>query len=96
MLENRVEAESNRQAKRRGVWAIKLRWMGGRGWPDHTLFAPGGKVAFLELKKPKGSKDEALQPWVQRKLRRLGFRVAKAYTQEEVKAFYNEWLGEVN
>lgn len=36
--------------------AAKLKWMGTvAGIPDITIIMPGGKVAFLEVKGPKGS-----------------------------------------
>ena len=92
MLEVSVEKTSEKEAKKRGVWAVKLARLAGGGWPDHTLFASGGRIAFVEFKRAKNYKFEPLQPFIAKMLRKLGFRYAVCKTNEEVKAFYVEWL----
>ena len=94
MLEQAVERALKREAKRRGVWALKLSVLGHAGFPDRLCLAPGGRVAFVELKRP-GAVPRALQRWVHRRLRDLGFRVAVIDCPEEVGAFLREWLDRI-
>ncbi len=62
--------------------SIKLRFM--RGWPDRIVLLPGGILAFIELKRPKGGEFEPLQLRTHAMLRRLGFKVFTCYTKAEV------------
>lgn len=54
-----------------------LKWVcpGWSGVPDRILLLPGGKVYFVELKRPKGGKVSELQQWWKRKLQGLGFTI---------------------
>lgn len=92
MLESSVEGTLVRGGKRRGVWVIKAErlWL---GFPDRMLLAPGGRVAFVETKRPKAALRPA-QRLVAKWLRHLGFLVVKLDTPEKVERFYEEWLGE--
>ena len=64
-----------------------LKWVcpGWRGVPDRILLLPGGRVQFVELKRPKGSKVDPLQKWWKRQLEGLGFTVWHAFTLEDIK-----------
>lgn len=90
MLERGVEKTLTRAAKSRRVWALKSEIL-ARGFPDRILLAPGGRVSFVELKRP-GQKLRPAQAVVAKWLRKLGFLVVKLETPEEVKAFFREWL----
>lgn len=92
MAERSVEAEFVRQGGARGVWVLKFVSPGVAGVPDRVCLAPGGKVAFVELKR-RGAVPRALQRWVHRRLRHLGFRVAVVDTHEGCEQFFREWLG---
>lgn len=63
-----------------------LKWVcpGWRGVPDRILLFPGGRVHFVELKRPKGGKVDALQSWWRRKLEGLGFTVWHIYNTEQL------------
>lgn len=74
------------QVQARKGLAVKLMFL--PGWPDRMVLLPGGRVMFVELKRPHGGRDEPLQPAVQKMLRNLGFVVLKLNTKEQV----NKWL----
>lgn len=44
-----------------------------KGWPDITVFVPGGEVVFLEVKKP-GEELEPLQDQWAMRLRKGGYQ----------------------
>ena len=92
MKERTIDDHVASHAKRRGVWAIKMTGISIVGFPDWILLAPAGRIAFAEDKRP-GRKPEALQRYVHRRLRRLGFLVAVLDLPEDVRDFFEEWLG---
>jgi len=92
MRERVVETALVREAEARGVWAVKLAAPGHAGFPDRVCLASGGRVAFVELKRPGGA-PRALQRWVHRRLRDLGFRVVVIDSPAAAIAFFDEWLG---
>ena len=63
-----------------------LKWVcpGWRGVPDRILLFPGGRVYFVELKRPKGGKVDPLQTWWKRRLEKLGFKVWHVYNADEL------------
>lgn len=52
-----------------------LKWVcpGFAGVPDRIVLLPGGRIVFVELKKPKGGKVSKLQKWWRQRLQGLGF-----------------------
>ena len=76
MIERDVEQRFTREVKRRitGALCWKLVSPGNAGVPDRLVLLPGGRVVFVELKRP-GEKPRPLQVATHSKLRRLGFRV---------------------
>lgn len=69
-----------------------LKWVcpGWSGVPDRILLLPGGRVYFVELKRPKGGKVSELQKWWKRRLEGLGFPVYHIYTKEDIKRLGEE------
>ena len=69
-----------------------LKWVcpGWGGVPDRILLLPGGRVYFVELKRPKGSKVNPLQIWWKRRLEGFGFKVWHAFTMEDIKRIGEE------
>ena len=55
MLESDFESEVVEWAKTEGGRALKLKLDNERGFPDRTIILPGARIAFPELKRPKGS-----------------------------------------
>lgn len=74
MLERVIEENFVADAKRLGALALKLVVLSWRGWPDRIVLAPGGRVFFVEFKRP-GETPRANQRFVHKLLRRLGFTV---------------------
>lgn len=70
--ETTVESHLKKRVKERKGLCIKL-FM--RGWPDRLVLLRGGRVVFVELKRPVGGKYEPLQERNHAKLRALGFVV---------------------
>jgi hypothetical protein len=55
MLESELERDVVDWAKDQGGRALKLELFSERGFPDRTIVLPGGRIAFPELKRRKGS-----------------------------------------
>lgn len=77
----RVQVESAK-----GV-CIKLSPVGLRGVPDRIIVLPGARVAFVELKRPKGGVISALQMWWRQRFLALGCEHHFIKTRVEVDAF---------
>ena len=89
MNNNPLEKEIERKLKvlvEGKLGGLCLKWVcpGRSGVPDRILLFPGGRVYFVELKRPKGSKVAALQIWWRRKLTGLGFTVWHVYNAEQL------------
>ena len=89
MSSNQLEKEIERKLKvlvegRLGGACLKWVCPGWRGVPDRIVLLPGGRVHFVELKRPQGSKVEPLQVWWKRRLEKLGFNVWHIYTMTDL------------
>lgn len=74
MLEKAVERKVVDAMRKRGVLCLKLNLIGSTGWPDRLFLAPGGRLAFVEFKRP-GEILRRNQPQRVALLRSLGFFV---------------------
>ncbi len=83
-LERNIERRFRQGVKDAGGWAIKL--VGVAGLPDRLVLRPGGRVHFVELKRP-GGRVSKIQAAVHRKLTRLGMSVTVVTGKEEVDAW---------
>jgi hypothetical protein len=86
VLEKHIEKGINRYAKKVGVLTYKFTSPAHRGVPDRLFIAPGGKVGFLEIKRP-GGKPTNLQLHELQKLRNHGVIAEWADTIEKGKQF---------
>lgn len=83
MLERKVEARLVDRAKEAGGLAIKWTSPAFSGVPDRIVFLPGGRIIFVELKKP-GERPSALQSRVHKMLTGLGADVRLVDSLEAV------------
>lgn len=90
MKENVVEKCLVFEVEKRGGLALKTDLIPGfRGFPDRTVLLPGGKVYFIELKRP-GKKPRNQQALKISWLVRLGFNAFTIDTLEGVEKFFKE------
>lgn len=73
-LEKDIEKALGRMVGRHGGLCRKWVCPGWAGVPDRILLLPGGRIIFVELKRPDGGRRSEMQIWWARKLRELGFR----------------------
>lgn len=83
MLEKKIEERLKTRAKEAGGLAIKWVSPSMSGVPDRIVFLPGGKIIFVELKRP-GEKPTPLQDRIIGMLRGLGADVRVADSMEKV------------
>ena len=86
MLESSIERRFVSKMKALGILAIKLKLMGNRGLPDRMLLLPGGRVIFIEFKRP-GEDLRPLQKHVHKKLLGLNHEVKTFDDANEAAAF---------
>ena len=72
-LEKEIEANLVKMVKHHGGLCLKWVCPGWAGVPDRIVLLPGGKVIFVELKRPQGGKLSTRQKWWAHKLIDLGF-----------------------
>lgn len=86
-LEKEIERKLVDLVKLHG--GICLKWVcpGWLGVPDRIVLMPGGRVYFVELKRPKGGEISRMQQWWADKLRALGFWALFIHDEVELGAF---------
>lgn len=89
-LEKDIEGALINAVRRRGGKCLKWVCPGQSGVPDRIVLMPGGKVAFCELKRPKGGKVSGLQKWWLDELTRLGFKAYLIKNEDDIKRFIKE------
>lgn len=90
VTEDTIEEHLDKSVKSVNGWCVKLPGVLMPGWPDRMVLLPGGRIVFVELKRPKGGKFERLQPLIHAKLRRLGFLVMVWNTKQQINVFFQE------
>ena len=85
-LERDIERALVGMVKSHGGMAMKWVCPGWAGVPDRIVLLPGGKIIFVELKRPKGGEVRKLQEWWHTKLRSLGFTVWGICNRNDINA----------
>lgn len=85
-LERDIERALVGMVKSHGGMAMKWVCPGWAGVPDRIVLLPGGKIIFVELKRPKGGEVRKLQEWWHTKLRSLGFTVWVIKNRSDINA----------
>jgi hypothetical protein len=84
MLESVVEKFLVDEGERRGGRCEKVRVIGSRGFFDRFVALPGGFIALVELKRPKGGRLSPHQRDRIDSYQRLGVRVRVCKTKQDV------------
>lgn len=86
-LEKDIERKLVAMVKRRGGLCLKWVCPGWAGVPDRIVLLPGGRVVFVELKRPEGGQMSRLQVWWMKKLQELGFRHYVIWDKRDLELF---------
>lgn len=85
-LEKDIENKLVKIVRRHGGKCPKWVSPGWAGVPDRLCLLPGGRIIFVETKRPKGSRVAALQKKWRQWLQELGFIVMHVYNEEDLEA----------
>lgn len=66
---------------------LKFKAVMFNGVPDRMILLPGGRIYFVELKKPKGGRLSPVQLTVHKMFGVLGFKVYVIFTVEDLNKF---------
>ena len=86
LRERDVEQALIKSVRKAGGLCLKFISPGWSGVPDRLCLFKGGRIAFVELKRP-GAKPRPLQVRRAEQLRRLGFQVEVIDRKEQIPEF---------
>ena len=94
-LEKEIERKLVDLVKKHGGRCEKLVNAGFAGFPDRSVLLPGGKIIFVETKRPKGGRYSALQDKWRDWLIALGFSYYRVKDLEQLWLFEMMLLNEI-
>lgn len=76
----------------RNAGGLCLKWVcpGWAGVPDRIVLLPGGRIVFVEMKRPRGGVLSSRQLWWRKKIIALGFHHWVLWDLAELRKF-EEW-----
>lgn len=83
-LEKDIERKLRKMVESHGGLCLKWVCPGWSGVPDRILLLPGGRVMFVETKRPEGGQVSKLQRWWIKKLTELGFTAGLAWSEKDI------------
>lgn len=83
-LEKDIEKKLRDAIKKRRGFCLKWVCPGWSGVPDRLVLLPGGRIIFVETKRPKDGRVARLQEWWHNQLRGMGFQVYVVFTEGEL------------
>ncbi len=89
MREKEIEKQLVVETKRMKGLALKFTSPGFVGVPDRLVLLPGGKLAFIEVKR-ESEKPRPIQISRHKLLRKLGFKVYVLDSKKQIKEILNE------
>ena len=89
MLEKDIEARLKRGVERAGGLCLKWVSPGCTGVMDRIVLLPGGRVIFVELKKPGGRLSER-QKYMADKMKAIGLDVRCLWDMQQIEDFLDE------
>jgi hypothetical protein len=93
LRERDIERSLAAMVKRHGGLCLKWTCPGWTGVPDRIILMPGGRIFFVELKRPRGGGVCTRQVWWRNKLEKLGFYHCFIWNHDDVDRFVAEVLG---
>lgn len=86
-LEKDIEQKLRKMVEAHGGLCLKWVCPGWSGVPDRIVLLPGGRIYFVELKRPKGGRVGAMQLWWKNKLVSLGFSHIFIRSEDDLTCF---------
>lgn len=91
--ERDIERALSVMVRRHGGLCLKWVCPGWAGVPDRIVLLPGGRVIFVEVKRPKGGWVSPGQAWFAEQLRALGFQHRFVRSREDIADLEQEIKG---
>lgn len=86
-LEKDIETKLRKLVEQRGGRCLKWVCPGWTGVPDRIVLLPGGWIAFVETKRPKGGRLSPMQIKWSHWLQDLGFRWYAVWNENDLQDF---------
>lgn len=86
-LEKDIEKKLRKAVENHGGVCLKWVCPGWAGVPDRIVLLPGGRVYFVETKRPKGGRLTRMQEWWLTRLKAMGFKAHIVWNKKDLDLF---------